>query len=77
MILLTTVILSPVNWRSHSVFYSIRFYSVFLVINAENAAHKSDKFRAMAVRTRHEYLKDLVTNYMTNTTVETGAKFGR
>ena len=46
------------------------------VINAENAAHKSDKFRAMAVRTRHEYLKDLVTNYTTNTTVETGAKFG-
>jgi hypothetical protein len=50
---------------------------MFSVINAENAAHKSDKFRAMAVRTRHEYLKDLVTNYTTNTTVETGAKFGR
>lgn len=47
------------------------------MINAENAAHKSDKFRAMAVRTRHEYLKDLVTNYTTNTTVETGAKFGK
>ena len=49
---------------------------MFLVINSENAAHKSDKFRAMAVRTRHEYLKDLVTNCMTSTTVETGAKFG-
>lgn len=46
------------------------------MINAENAAHKSEKFRAMAVRTRHEYLKDLVNNHVTNSTVETGAKFG-
>ncbi|XP_015753678.1 PREDICTED: signal-induced proliferation-associated 1-like protein 1 isoform X3 [Acropora digitifera] len=44
------------------------------VINAENAAHKSDKFSAMATRTRHEYLKDLAINYVTNTTLETGAK---
>ncbi|KAJ7389259.1 Signal-induced proliferation-associated 1-like protein 2 [Desmophyllum pertusum] len=28
----------------------------------------------MARRTRHEYLKDLATNYVTNTTLETGAK---
>ena len=28
----------------------------------------------MATRTRHEYLKDLATNYVTNTTLETGAK---
>ena len=48
-----------------------------LVINAENAAHKSDKFRAMAVRTRHEYLKELLNSYVTNNTVETGAKFGK
>ena len=33
-------------------------------------------FRAMAVRTRHEYLKDLVNNHVTNSTVDTGAKFG-
>lgn len=44
------------------------------VINAENAAHKSEKFSAMATRTRHEYLKDLATNYVTSTTLETGAK---
>lgn len=50
------------------------FFLRFLVINAENAAHKSEKFSAMATRTRHEYLKDLATNYVTNTTLETGAK---
>ena len=44
------------------------------MINAENAAHKSEKFSAMATRTRHEYLKDLATNYVTSTTLETGAK---
>ena len=43
-------------------------------MNAENAAHKSEKFSAMATRTRHEYLKDLATNFITNTTLETGAK---
>ena len=50
------------------------FFSAITVINAENAAHKSEKFSAMATRTRHEYLKDLATNYVTNTTLETGAK---
>lgn len=62
------------------VFTNKEEFDTFLItklINAENAAHKSDKFRAMAVRTRHEYLKDLVNNYVTNSTVETGAKFGK
>ncbi|KAL1265927.1 hypothetical protein QQF64_003954, partial [Cirrhinus molitorella] len=46
------------------------------VINAENAAHKSEKFRAMATRTRQEYLKDLVENFTGATPVDaTGAKF--
>lgn len=45
------------------------------VINAENAAHKSEKFRAMATRTRQEYLKDLAENFVTTATVETSAKF--
>jgi hypothetical protein len=39
------------------------------IINAENAAHKSEKFRLMAQRTRHEYLKDLASNHVTNTTI--------
>ncbi|BFZ07123.1 hypothetical protein BsWGS_10162 [Bradybaena similaris] len=44
------------------------------IINAENAAHKSDKFLTMATRTRQEYLKDLATNYVTNTPIDTGSK---
>lgn len=49
------------------------YYSFLLVINAENAAHKSEKFSTMATRTRHEYLKDLATNYTTNITLDTGS----
>ncbi|XP_018055574.1 PREDICTED: signal-induced proliferation-associated 1-like protein 1 isoform X2 [Atta colombica] len=45
------------------------------VINAENAAHRSEKFATMATRTRQEYLKDLATNYTTTTVVDTGQKF--
>ncbi|XP_060098950.1 signal-induced proliferation-associated 1-like protein 2 isoform X4 [Heteronotia binoei] len=45
------------------------------VINAENAAHKSEKFRAMATRTRQEYLKDLAENFVTTATVDTSGKF--
>uniref|UniRef100_A0A8C2JAL8 Signal-induced proliferation-associated 1 like 2 n=1 Tax=Cyprinus carpio TaxID=7962 RepID=A0A8C2JAL8_CYPCA len=46
------------------------------VINGENAAHKSEKFRAMATRTRQEYLKDLVDNFTSATPVDaSGAKF--
>jgi signal-induced proliferation-associated 1 like protein 1 len=44
------------------------------IINAENAAHQSEKFTIMATRTRQEYLKDLCTNYCTQTAVETGQK---
>ena len=46
------------------------------MINGENAAHKSDKFRAMAMRTRQEYLKDLAENFVSATPVDSsGAKF--
>lgn len=52
------------------------FICFILVINAENAAHKAQKFTAMAVRTRYEYLKDLATNFVTTQTIESGgAKF--
>ena len=47
------------------------------MINAENAAHRSDKFVSMATRTRQEYLKDLATNYSTQTTIDSGSKFGK
>ncbi|XP_058433702.1 signal-induced proliferation-associated 1-like protein 1 isoform X3 [Marmota monax] len=45
------------------------------VINAENAAHKSEKFRAMATRTRQEYLKDLAEKNVTNTPIDPSGKF--
>ena len=45
------------------------------LINAENAAHRSEKFATMATRTRQEYLKDLATNFSSTTLVETGQKF--
>ncbi|XP_068182639.1 signal-induced proliferation-associated 1-like protein 2 isoform X3 [Antennarius striatus] len=45
------------------------------VINGENAAHKSEKFRAMATRTRQEYLKDLAENFVSTTTIENAVKF--
>ncbi|KAI5627537.1 signal-induced proliferation-associated 1-like protein 1 [Silurus asotus] len=45
------------------------------VINAENAAHKSDKFRAMATRTRHEYLRDLAERHVTSTPIDPSGKF--
>jgi hypothetical protein len=31
----------------------------------------------MATRTRQEYLKDLATNYVTPTTLDSGSKFGK
>lgn len=45
------------------------------VINGENAAHKSEKFYAMATRTRQEYLKDLAENYGSTATVDSALKF--
>uniref|UniRef100_A0AAX7VJG2 Signal induced proliferation associated 1 like 1 n=1 Tax=Astatotilapia calliptera TaxID=8154 RepID=A0AAX7VJG2_ASTCA len=45
------------------------------VINAENAAHKSNKFGAMATRTRQEYLRDLAERHVTSTSVEPSGKF--
>ncbi|KAJ8290429.1 hypothetical protein GJAV_G00012750 [Gymnothorax javanicus] len=45
------------------------------VINAENAAHKSEKFRAMATRTRQEYLRDLAERHVTSTAIEPSGKF--
>ncbi|XP_071832960.1 uncharacterized protein [Apostichopus japonicus] len=44
-------------------------------INAENAVHKTEKFVAMATRTRKEYLKDLAMNHVTNSTIDPGGKF--
>uniref|UniRef100_A0A674A281 Signal induced proliferation associated 1 like 2 n=1 Tax=Salmo trutta TaxID=8032 RepID=A0A674A281_SALTR len=45
------------------------------VINGENAAHKSEKFRAMATRTRQEYLRDLAENFVSTATIDSAVKF--
>lgn len=56
------------------LFFSLFVYFSAKVINAENAAHKSEKFRTMAQRTRQEYLKDLAINYVTSNTLDSGSK---
>ncbi|KAM6360693.1 LOW QUALITY PROTEIN: signal-induced proliferation-associated 1-like protein 3, partial [Pluvialis apricaria] len=61
-----------VTFRKSDVF---RDFLLAKVINAENAAHKSDKFHTMATRTRQEYLKDLAENCVTNTPIDSVGKF--
>ncbi|KAJ8361426.1 hypothetical protein SKAU_G00179510 [Synaphobranchus kaupii] len=45
------------------------------VINGENAAHKSEKFRAMATRMRQESLRDLAANFAGAAAIDSAAKF--
>ncbi|MBN3277709.1 SI1L3 protein, partial [Polyodon spathula] len=61
-----------VMFRSSEVF---RDFLLAKVINAENAAHKSEKFHTMATRTRQEYLKDLAENCVSNTPIDSTGKF--
>ncbi|XP_040832310.1 signal-induced proliferation-associated 1-like protein 3 [Ochotona curzoniae] len=60
------------TFRKSDVF---RDFLLAKVINAENAAHKSDKFHTMATRTRQEYLKDLAENCISNTPIDSSGKF--
>lgn len=64
--------------RASGIYSKGKIFTDFLlskIINAENAAHRSEKFATMATRTRQEYLKDLATNYITATMIESGSKF--
>nr|CAH7717010.1 unnamed protein product [Callosobruchus chinensis] len=64
--------------KEGAIFPKGKVFAEFLlakVVNAENAAHRSEKFVTMATRTRQEYLKDLVMNYSTSTPLDTGQKF--
>uniref|UniRef100_A0AAY4DV64 Rap-GAP domain-containing protein n=1 Tax=Denticeps clupeoides TaxID=299321 RepID=A0AAY4DV64_9TELE len=54
---------------------AFRNFLLAKVVNAENAAEKSEKFRSMATRTRQEYLKDLAENYVTTTPIDSSTKF--
>ncbi|KAK1154872.1 signal-induced proliferation-associated 1-like protein 2 isoform X1 [Acipenser oxyrinchus oxyrinchus] len=54
---------------------AFRDFLLAKALNAENAAEKSEKFHAMATRTRQEYLKDLADNYVTTTPIDSSSKF--
>ncbi|KAF7218866.1 signal-induced proliferation-associated 1-like protein 3 [Nothobranchius furzeri] len=53
---------------------TFRNFLLAKIINAENAAHKSEKFHTMATRTRQEYLQDLAENYVSNTPLDSAGK---
>ncbi|XP_053356175.1 signal-induced proliferation-associated 1-like protein 3 isoform X3 [Clarias gariepinus] len=53
---------------------SFRSFLLAKIINAENAAHKSDKFHTMAARTRQGYLRDLAENCASSTPLDTSGK---
>ncbi|KPP77048.1 signal-induced proliferation-associated protein 1-like, partial [Scleropages formosus] len=54
---------------------AFRDFLLAKVVNAENAAEKSEKFLSMATRTRQEYLKDLAENFVTTTPIDSSTKF--
>ncbi|XP_047482003.1 signal-induced proliferation-associated 1-like protein 2 isoform X5 [Penaeus chinensis] len=61
-----------------ATFPKSKTFAEFLIakaINGEIAALRSEKFAAMATRTRHEYLKDLALNHISSTTLDTSTKF--
>ncbi|XP_029301459.1 signal-induced proliferation-associated 1-like protein 3 isoform X1 [Cottoperca gobio] len=62
---------SGVTFRDPETF---RNFLLAKVINAETAAHKSEKFHTMATRTRQEYLRDLAENYVSSTALDSAGK---
>ncbi|XP_066540504.1 signal-induced proliferation-associated 1-like protein 3 isoform X2 [Hoplias malabaricus] len=53
---------------------AFRSFLLAKIINAENAAHKSEKFHTMAARTRQGYLRDLAENCVSSTPLDTAGK---
>ncbi|KAK6297013.1 hypothetical protein J4Q44_G00331550 [Coregonus suidteri] len=62
---------SGVMFRDPEAF---RNFLLAKVINAESAAHKSEKFHTMATRTRQEYLRDLAENCVSSTPLDSAGK---
>ncbi|XP_031717229.1 signal-induced proliferation-associated 1-like protein 3 isoform X1 [Anarrhichthys ocellatus] len=62
---------SGITFRDPATF---RNFLLAKVINAETAAHKSEKFHTMATRTRQEYLRDLAENYVSSTPLDSAGK---
>ncbi|XP_069750095.1 signal-induced proliferation-associated 1-like protein 2 isoform X2 [Narcine bancroftii] len=52
---------------------TFREFLLAKVVNAENAAEQSEKFHAMATRTRQEYLKELADNHVTTATMDSSS----
>ncbi|XP_055520752.1 signal-induced proliferation-associated 1-like protein 2 [Leucoraja erinacea] len=52
---------------------TFREFLLAKVVNGENGAEKSEKFHAMATRTRQEYLKELADNHVTTATVDSSS----
>ncbi len=48
-----------------------------IVINADNAGLKCEKFTQMNMRARNGILKDLVMDYATKTSLDSSHKFGK
>ncbi|XP_061072885.1 signal-induced proliferation-associated 1-like protein 3 [Conger conger] len=62
---------SGATFRDPALF---RDFLLAKAINAENAAHKSEKFHAMATRTRQEYLRDLAEHCVSGTPLDSAGK---
>uniref|UniRef100_A0A3B1JDP6 Signal induced proliferation associated 1 like 3 n=1 Tax=Astyanax mexicanus TaxID=7994 RepID=A0A3B1JDP6_ASTMX len=62
---------SGVTFRDPAAF---RSFLLAKIINAENAAHKSEKFHTMATRTRQGYLRDLAENCVSSAPLDTASK---
>ncbi|XP_061829023.1 signal-induced proliferation-associated 1-like protein 3 [Nerophis lumbriciformis] len=62
---------SSVTFRDPDTF---RHFLLAKIINAENAAHKSEKFYTMATRTRQGYLRDLAENCVSSTPMDSAGK---
>ncbi|XP_067831706.1 signal-induced proliferation-associated 1-like protein 2 isoform X2 [Heptranchias perlo] len=52
---------------------NFREFLLAKLINAENAAEKSEKFHTMATRTRQEYLRDLADNFVTTAPLDSSS----
>ncbi|XP_045710859.1 signal-induced proliferation-associated protein 1 [Phyllostomus hastatus] len=53
-----------------------RAFLLAKALNGEQAAGHARQFHAMATRTRHQYLKDLATNEVTTTSLDSASRFG-
>ena len=68
---------SSANCAAAGPVYDALLFLFLAVINACNASLRSDKFSAMATRTRKQYLNDLAENHVTAINIEQANTSGR